>query len=47
MQVDLNKFKKLLVKRKGVNYYWTLDFDVCIRLGGTELEVFIEWKEKV
>ncbi|CAE6460910.1 unnamed protein product [Rhizoctonia solani] len=26
--------------------YWTLDYDVCIRFGRTELEACLEWKEK-
>ncbi|KAH7336869.1 hypothetical protein B0J17DRAFT_718783 [Rhizoctonia solani] len=25
--------------------YWTLNFEVCIRFGGTELESYLEWKE--
>ncbi|KAJ1303451.1 hypothetical protein OPQ81_011640 [Rhizoctonia solani] len=26
--------------------YWSLDFDICIRFGGTELESYIEWEER-
>ncbi|CAE6449773.1 unnamed protein product [Rhizoctonia solani] len=25
--------------------YWSLNFDVCIRFGGTELESYLEWNE--
>ncbi|CUA72499.1 Heat shock 70 kDa protein 12B [Homo sapiens] [Rhizoctonia solani] len=25
--------------------YWTLNYDVCIRFGGTELEGYMEWEE--
>ncbi|KAH7336871.1 hypothetical protein B0J17DRAFT_446061 [Rhizoctonia solani] len=25
--------------------YWTLEYDVCIRFGGTELEAYMEWEE--
>ncbi|KAG9103543.1 hypothetical protein FRC06_010028 [Ceratobasidium sp. 370] len=25
--------------------YWILDFDICIRFGGTELEAYLEWEE--
>ncbi|KDN36960.1 hypothetical protein RSAG8_10494, partial [Rhizoctonia solani AG-8 WAC10335] len=34
----------MLMNRFGSNY-WGLDFWVCIRFGGTELECFLEWKE--
>lgn len=27
--------------------YWYLKFEVCIRFGGTELEAYLEWKERV
>ncbi|KDN48293.1 hypothetical protein RSAG8_02885, partial [Rhizoctonia solani AG-8 WAC10335] len=27
--------------------YWTLNYDVCIRFGGTELEGYMEWEEGV
>ncbi|ELU36985.1 hypothetical protein AG1IA_08982 [Rhizoctonia solani AG-1 IA] len=27
--------------------YWSLNFDVCIRFGGTELESYLEWNEHV
>ncbi|CAE6374609.1 unnamed protein product [Rhizoctonia solani] len=27
--------------------YWTLNYDVCIRFGGTELEGYMEWEEAV
>ncbi|KAG8759783.1 hypothetical protein FRC11_001446 [Ceratobasidium sp. 423] len=26
--------------------YWTLNYDVCIRFGGTELEGYMEWEER-
>ncbi|KAG8731538.1 hypothetical protein FRC11_003854 [Ceratobasidium sp. 423] len=26
--------------------YWYLEFEVCIRFGGTELEAYLEWKER-
>ncbi|ELU39033.1 hypothetical protein AG1IA_06935 [Rhizoctonia solani AG-1 IA] len=29
------------------NRYWTLRYQVCIRFGGTELEGYMEWEEKV
>jgi hypothetical protein len=29
------------------NPYWYLEFEVCIRFGGTELEAYLEWKEYV
>lgn len=31
----------------GGRTYWHVAFDVCIRFGGTELEAYLEWKEKV
>ncbi|CAE6431654.1 unnamed protein product, partial [Rhizoctonia solani] len=27
--------------------YWYLEFEVCIRFGGTELQAYLEWKEYV
>lgn len=27
--------------------FWSLDVNVCIRFGGTELEANLEWKENV
>ncbi|CAE6415064.1 unnamed protein product [Rhizoctonia solani] len=36
---------KLSVGTNG-NRYWTLNYDVCIRFGGTELEGYMEWEEK-
>ncbi|KAJ1303450.1 hypothetical protein OPQ81_011639 [Rhizoctonia solani] len=26
--------------------YWTLNYDICIRFGGTELEGYMEWEER-
>ncbi|KAG8710383.1 hypothetical protein FRC11_004568 [Ceratobasidium sp. 423] len=31
----------------GGKIYWELEFCLCIRFGGVELEAFIEWKENV
>jgi hypothetical protein len=48
VRADLNGLRGLLVKRMGVQkYYWTLNYKVGIRFGGTELEAFIEWEKKV
>jgi hypothetical protein len=27
--------------------YWSLDIDVCISFGGTEVKAYLEWKENV
>ncbi|CAE6411041.1 unnamed protein product, partial [Rhizoctonia solani] len=35
---------KMKVSQDG-SIYWVLEFDLCIRYGGIELEGFIEWKE--
>ncbi|CAE6453988.1 unnamed protein product, partial [Rhizoctonia solani] len=32
------------VGRRGA--FWSLKIDVCMRFGGTELEAYIEWKDK-
>ena len=48
VQADLSGLRGLLVRTMGTSgYYWTLEFDIGIRFGGTELEAFIEWKEGV
>ena len=46
---DLNNLSGSLVPRIGVHgkMYWRLDFDVCVRFGGTELEAYLEWEENV
>jgi hypothetical protein len=48
VQADLSGLRGGLVQSMGTKgYYWTLNFDIGIRFGGTELEAFIEWKEGV
>ncbi|KAF8594085.1 hypothetical protein BDV93DRAFT_482080 [Ceratobasidium sp. AG-I] len=44
---DLNNLSGALVPRIGIHgkKYWRLDFDVCMRFGGTELEAYLEWEE--
>ncbi|KAG8783942.1 hypothetical protein FRC12_019176 [Ceratobasidium sp. 428] len=45
---DLGRLRGALDPRIGVrgSTYWELNFDVCIRFGGTEWEAYLEWKEK-
>lgn len=46
---DLSSLSGALEHKSGQRgtTYWYLGFEVCIRFGGTELEAFIEWKERV
>ncbi|CAE7118395.1 unnamed protein product [Rhizoctonia solani] len=44
---DLQKLSGGLEMNTGVGgrIYWELEFDICIRFGGVELEAYIEWNE--
>lgn len=44
---NLNNLSGALERRTGQHgkAYWYLEFEVCIRFGGTELEAYLEWKE--
>ncbi|CAE6394322.1 unnamed protein product [Rhizoctonia solani] len=47
ISADLSKLSGALKRHTGRTgtTYWRLDFDVCIRFGGTELEAYLEWEE--
>lgn len=47
ISANLDGLSGALQPRIGVRgaMYWRLDFDVCIRFGGTELEAYLEWEE--
>ncbi|CAE6473457.1 hypothetical protein ACGC1H_005422 [Rhizoctonia solani] len=47
ISADLNKLSGALERRTGNagKVYWYLEFEVCMRFGGTELEAYLEWKE--
>jgi hypothetical protein len=48
VKADLSGKKGLLHEKTGANgIYWSLDFTIGIRFGGTELEAFVEWFEGV
>ncbi|KAF8695037.1 ATP binding, partial [Rhizoctonia solani] len=49
IRANLRNLEGALVSATGKHgsRYWTLDFDVCIRFGGTELESYLEWSENV
>ena len=49
ISADLNKLSGALERRTGNagKVYWYLEFETCIRFGGTELEAYLEWKEHV
>lgn len=48
MQADLSGKAGLLHEARGANgNYWILEFTIGIRFGGTELEAFVEWYERV
>ncbi|KAF8594081.1 hypothetical protein BDV93DRAFT_516060 [Ceratobasidium sp. AG-I] len=46
IEVDLTQLSGALTEEAGANEpFWSLEFDVCVRFGGAELEAFLEWKE--
>ncbi|CAE6440540.1 unnamed protein product [Rhizoctonia solani] len=47
ISADLNTLSGALERRTGNagKVYWYLEFEVCMRFGGTELEAYLEWKE--
>ncbi|CCO31393.1 hypothetical protein BN14_05434 [Rhizoctonia solani AG-1 IB] len=49
VRANLKNLQGALKSSIGINgnRYWTLNYDVCIRFGGTELEGYMEWEEKV
>jgi len=48
VQADLSGQKGLLHERSGAKgIYWILEYTIGIRFGGTELEAFVEWYERV
>ncbi|KAF8606746.1 hypothetical protein BDV93DRAFT_488628 [Ceratobasidium sp. AG-I] len=48
IKADLSHLSGALQQYAGINgvTYWSMSFDICIHFGGTELEAFLEWKEK-
>lgn len=46
---NLNNLSGALEPNTGVHgrMYWSLDFDVCIRFGGTEWQAYLKWTEDV
>lgn len=46
---DLQNFHGLLERKYSntTGVYWKLDFQVCIRFGGTELSAYLEWVQNV
>lgn len=49
ISADLSNLRGALERKIGAHgsVYWSLNCDVCIRFGGTELEAYLEWKERV
>ncbi|CEL62443.1 hypothetical protein RSOLAG1IB_04799 [Rhizoctonia solani AG-1 IB] len=49
IKANLKNLEGALVSATGRNgsRYWTLNFSICIRFGGTELESYMEWVEHV
>ncbi|KAF8754983.1 ATP binding [Rhizoctonia solani] len=49
IRANLQHLEGALVSAMGKHgsRYWTLQFDICIRFGGTELESYLEWEENV
>ncbi|ELU36997.1 hypothetical protein AG1IA_08970 [Rhizoctonia solani AG-1 IA] len=48
ISADLRGLEGALERRRGRRgNFWSLKIDVCMRFGGTELEAYIEWKDKV
>ncbi|QRV92559.1 hypothetical protein RhiJN_20577 [Ceratobasidium sp. AG-Ba] len=47
IRANLSNLIGALERRIGLQgrEYWRVNFDVCIRFGGTELEAFLEWEE--
>ncbi|QRV77747.1 heat shock protein 70 kDa 12A [Ceratobasidium sp. AG-Ba] len=47
IKANLTKLSGALKHRIGVHgsTYWQLDFDICMRFGGPELEAYMEWEE--
>ncbi|QRW06686.1 hypothetical protein RhiLY_05685 [Ceratobasidium sp. AG-Ba] len=47
IRANLSNLVGALERRIGLQgrEYWRVNFDVCIRFGGTELEAFLEWEE--
>ncbi|CAE6485509.1 unnamed protein product [Rhizoctonia solani] len=48
ISADLRGLEGALEKKAGLlgSEYWSLAIEVCMRFGGTELEAYIEWKDK-
>ncbi|QRW20325.1 heat shock protein 70 kDa 12A [Rhizoctonia solani] len=47
ISADLRGLEGALERRRGRRgNFWSLKIDVCMRFGGTELEAYIEWKDK-
>ncbi|KAG8717674.1 hypothetical protein FRC09_013911 [Ceratobasidium sp. 395] len=46
VRADLTNLSGMLEPKTGHNgrKYWRLDYHICIRFGGTELEAYIEWE---
>ena len=48
IRADLNHLSGALRQCVGLQgAYWIMEFNICVRFGGTELEAFLEWKEHV
>ncbi|ELU36012.1 hypothetical protein AG1IA_09958 [Rhizoctonia solani AG-1 IA] len=49
IRANLQHLEGALVSAMGKHgsRYWTLQFDICIRFGGTELESYLEWEDNV
>jgi len=47
LYADLSGLSGMLRKRKGSSGpYWTIDYDLAIKFGGTEFQAFVQWTEK-
>ncbi|KAG8732572.1 hypothetical protein FRC11_012525 [Ceratobasidium sp. 423] len=48
IRADLRGLEGALEKKVGLggSDFWSLDIEVCMRFGGTELEAYIEWQER-
>lgn len=48
IQADLSGLSGTLQEKKGATGpYWTIDYDLAIKFGGTELQAFVQWTERV
>jgi hypothetical protein len=49
ISANISDLEGVLERNVGLHgeVYWSLDIDVCICFGGTELKAYLEWKENV